>query len=68
MLGIPAGDLLRSRDKAMKILGLTGEEPEEDLIEHMSENPTLIQRPIGVLGERAVIGRPIERLLDLVHS
>jgi arsenate reductase len=34
-------------------------------VELMAEYPTLLQRPIGILGDRAVLGRPIERLLDL---
>ena len=31
----------------------------------MAENPRLIQRPIGINGGRAALGRPIERLLDI---
>ena len=31
----------------------------------MAENPKLIQRPIGIKGKKAVIGRPVENLLDL---
>ena len=46
--------------------GLTGEETTETLIAAMAENPKLLQRPIGVVGERAVVGRPVEALLELV--
>ena len=59
-------DLLRKRDKAYKQLGLTGEESDETLIHHMAEHPTLLERPIGVLGKKAVVGRPPEKLLELV--
>jgi arsenate reductase len=31
----------------------------------MAEHPTLVERPIGVLGDRAVLGRPPENLLKL---
>lgn len=58
------GDILRARDA--KKLGLTGSEPDDELIAQMAEHPTLIQRPIGVVGTRAVLGRPIENLLELV--
>lgn len=65
-LGIPARELLRTRDAAWAQLGLTGDEPEDVLIRAMAEHPTLIQRPIGRLAGRAVLGRPPERLLELV--
>ena len=64
-LGVPASAVLRVRDKANRALGLTGAEGDEALISHMAEHPTLLQRPIGVLGDRAVVGRPVERLLEL---
>ncbi|UCF37164.1 MAG: hypothetical protein JSU96_20645 [Acidobacteriota bacterium] len=65
-LGVAAREILRTRDKAMKELTLTGEEPDSVLIDHMAQHPTLMQRPIGVLGDRAVLGRPVERLLELI--
>ncbi len=65
LLGMTAHEVLRRRDRAVKQAGLTGEEPEDRLVELMAEYPTLLQRPIGVLGKRAVLGRPIERLLEL---
>ena len=65
LLGRSASELLRRRDRAYKELGLTGDEPEEALITAMSRYPTLLQRPIGVAGQRAVIGRPPENLLAL---
>lgn len=65
LLGIPARDLLRTRDAAYAELGLTGEEPEDELVRAMARHPTLVQRPIGRLPGRAVLGRPPERLLEL---
>ena len=58
-------DLLRKADKAYKELGLTGKETDAVLIRHMAKHPTLLQRPIGLKGRRAVVGRPIENLLEL---
>lgn len=60
-LGLRPRDVLRKND-----LGFTGGEPENDLIAAMARHPTLLQRPIGVAGDRAVVGRPPERLLELV--
>jgi arsenate reductase len=62
-LGLHPRDVLRKND-----LGLTGEEPDDELIAAMARHPTLLQRPIGVVGERAVVGRPPERLLELVKN
>ena len=66
-LGLRPAELLRKRDKAYKELGLNGEEDDEQLIAHMAEHPTLLQRPIGVLGDRAVVGRPHTDLLSLLR-
>ena len=63
-LGCAPNEVLRRRDATMA--GLTGEETTETLIAAMAENPKLLQRPIGVVGERAVVGRPVEALLELV--
>ena len=31
----------------------------------MAENPRLIQRPIGINGDKAVLGRPNDKLLEI---
>ena len=61
-LGLRARDVLRKNDR------FTGDEPENELIAAMAVQPTLLQRPIGVLGNKAVVGRPPERLLELAES
>ena len=65
LLGVPAREVLRRNDAAYRELGLTGEEPDDVLIAAMARHPTLLQRPIGIAGGRAVVGRPPERLLEL---
>ena len=64
-LGREPRELLRTRDRAFKELELTGDESGSRLIALMAEHPTLLQRPIGVTAERAVVGRPVEALLEL---
>ncbi len=38
----------------------------DDLLQAISEHPILLERPIVVRGDRAVIARPPERLLELL--
>lgn len=66
-LNHPANLLLRKRDPAYKELGLSGDEDDGVLIPHFAQYPTLMQRPIGVLGEKAIVGRPADLLLKLVE-
>lgn len=66
-LQVPAHALLRKRDKAYKTLGLTGTESKEQLLPHFANHPTLVQRPIFIHGSRAVVGRPIERMMDIIE-
>jgi arsenate reductase len=67
-LGMTPKDVLRKNDKAYKELGLTGEEKTAELIALMADHPTLLQRPIGVVGDKAVLGRPVENLLELAKG
>ena len=67
-LGVSPKDVLRKRDRAFGELGLSGDEDDAHLLRAMASHPTLLQRPIGVLGERAVVGRPVERLLELTSE
>jgi len=54
------------RQKEAVKTGLSDTASDEDVFAAMAENPKLIQRPIGICGDRAVLGRPNERLLDIV--
>ena len=65
-LGLPASAVFRKREKIRRELGLTGNESDDVLIPHMARHPTLLQRPIGILGDNAAVGRPVENLLALV--
>jgi arsenate reductase len=60
--------MLRTKDPNVKELGLTGDEPDAKLIAAMARHPALLQRPIGIVGDRAMVGRPPERLLELVGT
>jgi arsenate reductase (glutaredoxin) len=65
--GAPARDLLRAREPAYAELGLGEREvSDEEAIGLMAEHPALLQRPVVVRGERAVLARPVERVLELL--
>ena len=66
-LGIAPRELLRTGEDEYASLALA--DPalgDADLIAAMAAHPRLIERPILVRGDRAVIGRPPERVLDLI--
>ncbi|TRO11506.1 arsenate reductase (glutaredoxin) [Ectopseudomonas mendocina] len=66
-LGIPARDLLRSGEDEYKTLGLSDTSlSEAQLIDAMVKHPKLIERPILIAGDKAVIGRPPEKVLELL--
>jgi arsenate reductase len=66
-LGITPRDLLRKGEQAYRDLQLKDRELSDDeLIEIMVENPDLIQRPIVVRGDKAVLGRPPESVQGIL--
>jgi arsenate reductase len=54
------------RDKDAAKFDLAADASDDAVYAAMAANPRLIQRPIGICGGRAVLGRPIERLLDIL--
>lgn len=65
-LGIGARDLVRTGEPVYAELGLRTASDDE-LIEAMATNPILIERPVVISGGRAVIGRPPERVIELIE-
>jgi len=66
-LGITPRELLRKGEQVYRDLGLgTREVSDDELIQMMVENPDLIQRPIVVKGDKAVLGRPPENVDELL--
>ena len=68
-LHIRPKDLLRKGESVFKELNLNQQEDRTDvIIQIMSENPILIERPIVIRGEKAIIGRPPENVLSLIGA
>ncbi|TVP87830.1 MAG: arsenate reductase (glutaredoxin) [Thioalkalivibrio sp.] len=66
-LGISPRQLLRTGEAAYRELGLADPElADERIIQAMVDHPKLIERPIVVRGGQARIGRPPERILEIV--
>lgn len=65
--GLAPRDLLRTREKAYKELGLRDRSlSDEALIEAMVTRPELIERPVVIRGDRAILGRPAEAIAALL--
>jgi arsenate reductase (glutaredoxin) len=66
-LGTGPREVLRLREPLVQELGLEDPEVSDDeLIAEMVAHPVLVQRPIVVRGDRAVLARPVERVLELL--
>ena len=65
MLGVKPADVLRAKEVKAAGLHLSGASDKE-VIEAMVANPKIIERPIVVSGNKAVLGRPRRRLGDFV--
>ncbi|HXQ99504.1 MAG TPA: arsenate reductase (glutaredoxin) [Pseudomonas sp.] len=66
-LGIGARQLLRSGEDEYKTLNLADDAlSDEQLITAMAAHPKLIERPILIAGNKAVIGRPPEKILEIL--
>ncbi|MBT5757453.1 MAG: ArsC/Spx/MgsR family protein [Acidimicrobiales bacterium] len=65
----PVADMVR-HDGHFVELGLDddGYTSEDDVVDVLLAHPKLMQRPIAVVGDRAVIGRPSERVLEVLES
>ena len=65
-LNLKATDILRKGENIFKEQFRDKNFTEEEWIQIMIENPKLIERPIVVEKNRAIIGRPPDRVLSLL--
>lgn len=67
MLGLEPRQLMRNKEAEYKENNLDDENLTRDqLLQAMVDHPKLIERPIVIRGKRAVIGRPPEKVLEIL--
>jgi arsenate reductase len=65
-LNISARELMRTKEDIYKELNLKDEQSEKALIEAMVQNPKLIERPVLIKGDKAIIGRPTSIIAEFI--
>jgi len=67
LLNVSPRDILRTGEKAYKEFAMDNKDLSDDqLLQLMSANPKVIERPIVIYKEQAVVGRPPENVLELI--
>ena len=64
MGGVSPREFWREKDAAKA--GLGAESSDDEIFAAMAADPKIIQRPIGINADKAVLGRPNQRLLEIV--
>ncbi len=67
-LGLNPAEWIRKGEPEYKQAALGPQSTEEQLLDAMAKHPILIERPIVVRGTRAVLGRPPDRVLELLQD
>lgn len=65
-LDIEPMELVRTKEKIWKEEFADKELSDDEVILAMIEYPQLMERPVLVNGDKAAIGRPIEKLLEII--
>ena len=62
----PVYEVVRTKEEVYEQLNLSSDSTEEEIIAAIIKYPVLLERPIVVKGDRAVIGRPPENVKVLL--
>jgi len=69
LLHLKPRDLMRRKEPIYKEQGLEDDSISDgQLVEAMAENPVLIERPIVLANGKAVLGRPPEKVLEIINT
>jgi len=63
-----AREWMRTKEDIYKELNLKDEKDEEKLLDAMVANPKLIERPVIIKGDKAIIGRPTSIIADFLKA
>ncbi|MEM1037302.1 MAG: ArsC/Spx/MgsR family protein [Pseudomonadota bacterium] len=64
MGGVSPREFIRPKDAGKA--GLAEDASDDEVFAAMAADPKLIQRPIGIKGDKAVLGRPNAKLLEIL--
>ncbi|HEX6884223.1 MAG TPA: arsenate reductase (glutaredoxin) [Planctomycetota bacterium] len=64
----PAREWVRMGEEAYRKAKLGVASKEKELLAALAEHPILLERPIAVRGPRAIVGRPPEKVLELLDE
>jgi len=65
-LGLPPHAIARAKEDEYQALRLSERTPREEMLRALAQHPRIIERPLLVRGDRAVVARPPERVLEIV--
>jgi len=68
LIGIKPIELVRTKEKIWKENYKGKELSDDEIIKAMAQYPKLIERPIVLYKNKAVLGRPAEKILELFNS
>jgi arsenate reductase len=68
LLGVEPHALLRTKEAPYAELGLSRDSSLDEIARAVAGAPILLERPIVVAGDKAVIGRPTENVLSLLKK
>lgn len=64
--GLRPFDVLRRAEPDFKLAGITKDSSDKEVIAAMVKYPSIIQRPIVEVADRAILARPIEKALEVL--
>jgi arsenate reductase len=66
-LGLPARQWVRSSEPEFRQAGIDAKATDEAILAAMVRYPILLERPILIVGSRAIVGRPPEKVLEIAR-